>query len=155
MKSSPLCRFFAHALLGLALAMPLVRSAEPGAARSPEQLKEMAAVEQFLNLSETELDQMLQVISRIRAMKPDERAALRQEIARYRQLPEAQRQQLRQGWGWMPAEIQNGWRDMMQQATPERRAEIQARMQSLPPDAKTAYRRQLVEEYLKAKAAPK
>jgi hypothetical protein len=143
-------------VLWLAVAAPL-RAAESPAAppRSPAELKEMAAVEQFLGLSDAELDQMQQVIARIRAMKPEERTALRAEIARYRQLPEPQRQQLRQGWGWMPPEIQDGWREMMQGATPERRAEIQAKLQSLAPDQKTAYRRQLVEAYLKTKAAQK
>ena len=86
------------------------------------------------------------------AMTPEERAKLREEIAAFRQLPEPQRQQLRRGWGAMPAELQAGWREMMQSASPERRAEIQARMQSLPPDEKTRYRREVVEEYLKAKA---
>lgn len=124
-------------------------------ARPAVDLKEMAAVEQFLGLSDSDLEQMQQVIARIRAMKPEERAALRAEIARYRQLPDTQRQQLRQGWGWMPREIQDGWREMMQSATPERRTEIQNKMQSLPPEEKMTYRRQLVEEYLKAKAAKK
>lgn len=116
---------------------------------------ELAALEQFLNLSDAELAQMEKVIARLRAMSAAERAALRTEITAFRRLPEPQRQQLRQGWGWMPAEIQEGWREMMQGATPERRAEIQAGMQSLPPEQKTAYRRKLVEEYLKAKAAKK
>jgi hypothetical protein len=142
--------------LCLAFAAPLRAAESPVAPpRSPAELKEMAAVEQFLELSDADLDQMQQVIARIRAMKPEERMALRAEIARYRQLPEPQRQQLRQGWGWMPAEIQNGWREMMQGATPEHRAEIQAKLQSLPPDEKMTYRRQLVEEYLKAKAVKK
>jgi hypothetical protein len=55
----------------------------------------------------------------------------------------------------MPAEIQDGWREMMQGATPERRAEIQAKMQTLTPDEKTRHRRELVEEYLRAKAPKK
>jgi hypothetical protein len=150
---------FAAAFLLAAIASPL-RSAEPSVAppapvAPPAAVRDLAVVEQFLNLSDTELEQMALAIERLRAMKPDERAALRQEIAKFRQLPEPQRQQLRQGWGWMPPEIQNGWREMMQSATPERRAEIQAKMQSLPPEQKTAYRRQLVEEYLKAKAGKK
>lgn len=133
-----------------------LRAAEPAAPGRPAMdAKEMAAVEQFLGLSDSDLDQMQQVIARIRAMKPEERAALRAEIARYRQLPDTQRQQLRQGWGWMPREIQDGWREMMQSATPERRTEVQNKMQSLPPEEKMAYRRQLVEDYLKAKAAKK
>jgi hypothetical protein len=144
---------FTAALLFAAIAGPL-RAAEPPAvpATSSAAVKDLTAVEQFLDLSDAELEQMTRAIERIRAMTPDERAALRQEIAKFRQLPEPQRQQLRQGWGWMPPEIQDGWREMMQSATPGRRAEIQAKMQSLPPDRKTAYRRQLVEEYLKVKA---
>lgn len=125
------------------------------ASRPAAELKELASVEQFLGLSDVELDQMLQVLARIRAMKPAERAALRAEIDKYRQLPEGQRQQLRQGWGWMPAAIQDAWREMMQSATPERRSEIQTKMQAMDPDARMAYRRQLSEEYLKQKAAKK
>ena len=63
------------------------------------------------------------------------------------------RLQLRQGWGGMPAEIQTGWREMMQSATPERHAEIQAKLQTLSPDEKMRYRRDLVEAYLKSKPA--
>lgn len=144
-------------LIGLTMAVvwPLRAADQPAPARTPAELKELAAVEQFLALSDADLDQVQQVIARIRAMKPEERAALRTEITRYRQLPEAQRQELRQGWGWMPREIQDGWREMMQGASPERRAEIQNKMQSLPVEQRMTYRRQLVEDYLKAKAAKK
>jgi phytoene dehydrogenase-like protein len=130
--------------------------AEPAAPPRPAaELKELASVEQFLGLSDVELDQMQQVLARIRAMKPAERAALRTEIEKYRQLPEGQRQQLRQGWGWMPREIQDAWREMMQGATPERRTEIQTKIQAMDPEARLTYRRQLTEEYLKNKAAKK
>jgi hypothetical protein len=81
------------------------------------------------------------------------RAELKKEIAQYRELPAPRREQLRQGWGWMPREIQDGWREMMQQATPERHAAIQRELQALDPAAKAARRRQLVEAYLQAKAA--
>lgn len=112
---------------------------------------DLAALEQFLTLSDAELAQMADAIARVRAMTPAQKEQLRKEIVAFRQLPPQQRQQLRQGWGWMPPEIQNGWREMMQHATPERRAEIQAKLQSLGPAEKTEYRRQLVEEYLKKK----
>jgi DNA-binding transcriptional MerR regulator len=127
----------------------------PTASTSSSSASELAALEQFLNLSDAELAQMEAVIARLRAMSPAQRAALRSEITAFRQLPEQQRLQLRQGWGGMPAEIQNGWREMMQNATPERRAEIQSRMQSLEPDAKMRYRRDLVEAYLKEHPARK
>ena len=55
----------------------------------------------------------------------------------------------------MPREVQDGWREMMQGATPERRSEIQQKLQAMEPDARLAYRRQLVDDYLKQKAARK
>lgn len=125
------------------------------APRPAAELKDFAAVEQFLGLSDSELDQVQQVLARIRAMKPEERAALRAEIAKFRQLPEGQRQQLRQGWGGMPREIQDAWREMMQSATPERHAEIQRKLQAMTPDERLAYRRQLTEAYLKNKDGKK
>jgi Protein of unknown function (DUF3106) len=146
--------YFRVALLSAVLLVPRAAAAQP-AARPAAELKELAAVEQFLGLSDAELDQMLQVLARIRAMKPAERAALRAEVDKFRQLPENQRQQLRQGWGWMPANIQDAWREMMQNATPERRTEIQTKIQSLSPDDRIAYRKQLAEDYAKQKAAKK
>jgi hypothetical protein len=147
--------------LGLALALlaaPLVAqtSAVPASSpATPSSASELAALEQFLNLSDAELTQMEAVIARLRAMTPAQRTTLRTEIAAFRKLPEQQRLQLRQGWGGMPAEIQTGWREMMQSTTPERHAEIQAKLQTLTPDEKMSYRRDLVEAYLKAKPAKK
>jgi Protein of unknown function (DUF3106) len=167
MKTSAFLRRSAAVLFALAAAArPLPAADAPAATHSPREIKELAAVEQFLDLDDAELDQLQQVIDRIRAMTPDQRTALRREIAAYRQLPETQREQMRRGWGrthpgmgagsgWgqMPAQIQDGWREMMQGATPEQHAAIQAQLQSLPPDQRTAYRRQLVEAYLKSKAS--
>lgn len=142
-------------MLILAASSAIGTAAEKAPTRPAAELKELASVEQFLGLSDAELDQMQQVLARIRAMKPAERTALRSEIDKFRQLPEAQRQQLRQGWGWMPREIQDAWREMMQGATPERRSEVQAKLQAMSPDERMTYRRQLTEEYLKQKAAKK
>jgi hypothetical protein len=142
-------------LAGLLVSGPLhaadAAPASPPPAPAP---KEMAALEHFLDLSDADLDQMQRVITRIRAMKPDERAALRRELENYRNLPDGQRHQLRLGWGAMETETQDAWRRMMQAATPERRAEIQAHLQNLTPENKVAYRRQLAEEFL-AKEAKK
>ena len=112
---------------------------------------EMAAVEQFLELSDADLDQLQQVITRIRAMSVEERSELLKEIQKYRALPETEREQLRMGWGWMPKELQDAWREMMRSATPERREAIQKELQSLEPADRAAKRRQMVEEYLKSK----
>lgn len=113
---------------------------------------DLAALERFLALPDDELAQMASAIARVREMTPAQRAALREEIAAFRHLPDSQRAQIRQGWGGMPAEIQDGWREMMQSATAEERAAIQSKMRSLPPEEKAKYRRSLVETYLKAKA---
>lgn len=129
-------------------------AAQP-APRSAAEIKELTSVEQFLGLTDAELDQMQQVLARIRAMKPAERTALRAEIEKYRQLPATQREQLRQGWGWMSRDIQDGWREMMQSTTPEEHAEIQKVLHSLPPEQRTEYRRKMVEAYLKKKAEKK
>lgn len=155
-------------LLISTLALPFVASAATdtpsppaaarGSAKDPANGRapgEMAALEQFLNLSDAELAQLQDVIARLRAMSPAERAALRNEIAAFRKLPEPQRMQMRQGWGMMPPEIQDAWREMMQSTTAAEHAEIQKKMQSLAPDQRMRYRRELAEAYLKAKAAKK
>ena len=138
------------ALAGLLALSPLGAAEAAPASPAPTlpAAKEMAALEHFLELTNDDLDQMQRVIARIRAMGPDERAALRREIAKYRTLPESQRHQMRLGWGALDADLQDAWRRMMQAATPERRAEIQARLQSLPPEKKSALRRQLAEEFI-------
>ncbi len=153
MKTLPLLGLtFALCATPLTAQTPSAPTATPVASSSAG---ELAALEQFLNLSDAELAQMEAVIARLRAMTPAQRTALRAEIGAFRKLPEQQRQQLRQGWGGMPAAIQDGWREMMQSATPERHAEIQAKLQTLSPDEKMRYRRDLVEAYLKLKSAKK
>ena len=130
----------------------LLRAANPAPAGAAPVLpagKELAALEQFLDLSDEDLDQMQQVIARIRAMSLAERTALRREMDKFRSLPDAQRRQLRQGWGALESGLQDAWRRMMQSATVERRAEIQQKLQALPPEKKAEYRRQLAEEFLR------
>ena len=165
MKASLFSRFSAAAfLLVTTVGLSAAESSSPP--RAPQELKEMAAVEQFLELPDAELDQLLEVIARIRAMSPEQRVALRREVAAYRRLPAPEREQMRQGWGrmhsgmgmgsgWgrMPAEIQEGWREMIRDATPEQHASIQDKLQSLAPDERIAYRRRLVEDYLKQKSS--
>ena len=149
---------FSRVMVGAGLLVACSFGSTPAAqpaSRPVSELKELASVEQFLGLSDAELDQIQQVLARIRAMKPAERATLRTEIEKYRQLPDAQRQQLRQGWGWMPREIQDAWREMMQGVTEARHTEIQTKLQTLSSDEKMAFRRKLTEDYLKEKAAKK
>jgi hypothetical protein len=135
---------------GLLMLAPLCAADSASAGPSPAYpaAKEMEVLEHFLDLTDEDLDQMQKVIVRIRMMGPAERAALREEIAKFRRLPESQRRQLRQGWGALDADFQEAWRRMMLAVSPERRAEIQQQMQALPPEKKGVYRRQLLEEFL-------
>jgi hypothetical protein len=130
-------------LLLFSLSLGSLLTAQPGT--PPPAVQEMAAVDHFLALDNTELDELLAAIIRIRAMSTAERAALREEIARYRTLPEPQRQQLRHGWGGgLSAAEQEDWRRMMHAATPQRRAEIQATMQALNPSERAEYRKKIL-----------
>lgn len=140
----------------LALVLPASMIANASNASAPAApAPDLVNLERFLDLSDAELAQMADAIARVRALTPAQRAALKREIAAFRQLPEPQRQQIRQGWGGMPPEIQAGWRDLMQNATPEEHAAIQSKLQSLSPEEKHTYRRTLVEAYLKAQAQKK
>ena len=150
MKTS-LCLLLSILLLPAAA----LRAADPAPAPPPpstDKEVELAALERFLDLPDEELDQMQQVIARIRAMSPAEKAALRKEMDQFRRLPDAQRRQLRQGWGAMEDGMQDAWRRMMQSAPAERRAEIQQKLQALPPEKKAEYRRQLTEDFLRQEA---
>lgn len=140
----------------LAISMPVhLAAAEPSSrdAAAREQARDFASVEQFLGLSDAELDEIREVIERIRAMTPAQRVALRDEIAAFRRLPEPQRRELRQGWGRVPPEIRDGWRELMHAASPEQRNEIHATLQALSPEERLAYRQKLVEEYLARRGA--
>jgi hypothetical protein len=126
----------------------------PGVGRateSPANVAELTLLDRFLCLADAELDQMARVIERLRTLSAAERVKLREEIARFRRLPAAQRAQLRRGWGWQAPELQEAWREMMQDASPERRAEIQAKLQALAPEARAACRRRILEDYRQSK----
>jgi len=137
-------------LMLFATATAAVFAAQPKAPM--DNPREMAALEMFLSLTDEELDQMVQVIARIRTMNTGERDALRAEIQKFRNLPESQRHQLRQGWGGLEARLQDAWRRMMHSASDEQRHEIQKRLQALPPAERTALRQKLTEEFLQREA---
>jgi hypothetical protein len=146
-----LCLFLSILLLPAAV----LRAADPVPTQPPPTTNkevDLAALERFLDLPDEELDQMQRAIALIRAMGPAERAELHKAMNQFRALPDAQRRQLRQGWGALESGVQDAWRRMMQSATPERRAEIQQKLQALPPEKKAEYRRQLAEEYIRQEA---
>jgi hypothetical protein len=146
-----LCLFLSILLLPAAV----LRAADPVPTQPPPTTNkevDLAALERFLDLPDEELDQMQRAIALIRAMGPAERAELHKAMNQFRSLPDAQRRQLRQGWGALESGVQDAWRRMMQSATPERRTEIQQKLQALPPEKKAEYRRQLAEEFLRQEA---
>ena len=150
MKTSLLLLLFALLLPASPLRATDSAPAQPPPSANKE--VDLAALERFLDLPDEELDQMQRAIALIRAMGPEERAELRKAMNKFRSLPDAQRRQLRQGWGALEAGLQDAWRRMMQAATAERRAEIQQKLQALPPEKKAEYRRQLAEEFLRQEA---
>ena len=117
--------------------------------------RELAGLEQFLSLSDAQLDEMQAALARVRAMSPAERARLKQQIQEFRQLPAERQQALRQGWGQVPADLREGWREMMHAADDAQRAEIRRQMEAAAPEERTALRRRLVEEYRRAQAGKK
>lgn len=137
--------------LFLLLIAGLLRAADPSPASplpTTDKELDLAALERFLDLPDDELDQMQRAITLLRAMGPQEKAVLRREMEKFRRLPEAERRQLRHGWGAVEKRVQDAWRQLMHTATPERRQEIQRQLQALPPEKKADFRRQLAEEFL-------
>ncbi len=138
-------------ILGLALTgWPLVAAQPPVAPANGE----LGALEKFLALDNAQLDELQRAIVRVRAMTPAERAKLREQIEQFRQLPAAERQAWRQGWGQVPADLRDGWREMMQSADATQRAEIHRRLEAVPPGERVAERRKMVEEFLRNRARP-
>jgi hypothetical protein len=121
-----------------------MHGASGNTAESPSDL---AALEQFLGLSDAQLDQLMAALARVRAMSPQQRLAFAEEIRAYRRLPGEQRRQLREGWGRQGAESRDDWRRMMLALEPAARARVQEELQSLPPDERVKRRLELLEEW--------
>ncbi|PTY06162.1 hypothetical protein DB347_11970 [Opitutaceae bacterium EW11] len=115
---------------------------------------ELAVLDQFLGLSNAELDQLQQAIARVRAMSPAERAALKEKIVAYRQLPENQRQQVRRGWGFENDQDRQDWPTMMHAKTDDERATVQKELQALPPEQRAARKHELLEAWRAASSRP-
>jgi hypothetical protein len=121
-------------------------SAAAAADRPGDAARELQAVEQFLELSNEQLDQLIAALTRIRAMDSAQRDALAAEIIRFRTLPEDRRRQMRDHWkgtghGHGRPEDIDSWRLMMSSLPADQRERIQETLQSLPPAEKPAFRR--------------
>lgn len=107
--------------------------------------EDLAALDQFLAMDDTKLDQLQQAIARVRAMTPAERSALRIRIAEYRRLPTDQREKVRAGWGWLSDADRNDWPLMMRSLSDAERTAIQAEIQALKPEQRAISKRELLE----------
>jgi hypothetical protein len=121
--------------------------AEETATERPLSQQELAALEQFLSLSDEQLDRIQAAVARVRAMSIEERKAYAEEIVRYRSLPREERAQIREGWGWQSAGDREDWRAMMQALTPEERRELHEAMHRLPHGERTEYRLKVLEKW--------
>jgi hypothetical protein len=115
---------------------------------------DLAALDQFLSMSDAELDQLQSAIARVRAMSPAEREAFRQKMIAYRQLPEGERQQVQQRWGWQSEQDRSDWSIMMRSKTEPERSAIQADVQSQPSDQRAARKHAILETWRAANNQP-
>ena len=115
---------------------------------------ELAALEQFLSLSDAQLDQLQAALARIRALSPAERAAFAEEILSYRALPGEQRRQIREGWGRHSRDSREDWRALMQSLNPQERARVQQELQALPPEQRLQRRLELLDQWRNPATSP-
>lgn len=108
---------------------------------------DLVALECFLSLSDTELDQLQQAIARVRAMTPAERAALREKTLAYRRLPAAERDTLRLGWGWLNEQDRTDWPKMMHSLPVAESEAIRKEVLGLPPEQRAARKHALLEDW--------
>jgi len=110
---------------------------------------DLRILEQFLNLTDAELARIQALIQTIRDMSLEEKEAYQSKIREFHALAPGERSQIRQGWGQMSDEIRQGWMDMMHSLPDEERSKIQKRMFEMESSERNAYRKGLVEDYLK------
>ena len=120
--------------------------------------KDLVAVEQFLQLDDEQLDQLIAALTRLRQMTPQQRAALATEVVKFRSLPEDQRRKIRDGWGGgrgqgRPADPE-AWREMMGSLTPQERLHIQQTLQATPPQERERFRQQVLADWREAGPKP-
>ena len=113
---------------------------------------ELAALDQFLGMSEAELSGVQKAVARVQAMSPAERAGLRTALHTYRCLPEAKRQQLR--CEWKDAAEHREWSERMRAKTDAERTAMQAELQALPPEARAARRQHWLKIWRAAETTP-
>jgi len=114
--------------------------------------EDLIALDRFLSMSDSQLDQLMQAISKVRAMTPAQRTAMKKQMAEYRNLSPEQREQVRTGWGWLNEEDRSDWPLMMHSKSDAERAAIQTEIQNLTADKRAARKHALLEDWRKAAA---
>lgn len=123
--------------------VPIRPSGQPREFTPPE----LAALEEFLTMSDEELDRLQSAIDRIRAMSEEERAQFAGRIVEFRRLPREERQRMREGFGRQSFDERDDWRRMMQDLTPEERRSVHESLQDIPGDERTQRRLRMIEEW--------
>jgi hypothetical protein len=133
----------AHADAAFAREGPPAWSGPSGEKNPPA--AEMAALHEFLRMSDAQLGAMAAAIERVRQLSPQERRQLEKQIASFRRLPVKEREQIRSGWA--SEDDWGDWRTMMQSLTAEERSAIQETLQSMPFDQRAAHKHALLEAW--------
>ena len=110
----------------------------------PTSRAELSTLDQLLLLSDSELEELEATIRQIRRMSPQQRAAYRERIAQYQQLPAEKQQAIQSAWGHLSQDIKFAWRDYMVSLSDEERSAIRETMQALPPAERTQWRLDLL-----------
>lgn len=133
--------------------MPLWLNAQPNGseattAAAPQQ--EYALVEQFLQLQDHELDELIAILQRLRDMSAQQRSELANTVDRYRRMPAEQRRNLRDGTGRQAfgKHVDNdAWRNMMSTLSPDQRLEVHLRLQNAAPAERQATRQAILNQW--------
>ncbi len=104
---------------------------------------DLTALERFLDMDDAQLDRIQRAIAKVRAMSPEERAALHARLNAFRQLPEAQRERVRAGW--RDDRDQADWPVMMRSLPEAERSAIQTEIQALSPTQRATRKHELLE----------
>jgi hypothetical protein len=104
------------------------------------------ALDRFLAMSDDELAAIEQTIQRIRAMSPEERAAYRNKVREYYQLPETEQERIQVAWGQLDNRLREQWRTFMQSLGEKERLELQTQLRAIEPENKVAWRLKTLRE---------
>lgn len=125
--------------------MPMSVPADDSPDRPSE--NELVALEQFLKLSDEQLDQLIAALKRLRAMDERQRGEFASEVLSFRALPVEERRNLREGWGQRGRAASDEWREMVRELDPREHRKLQQHLQSLTPEERVRFRSEKLREW--------